>query len=96
MSVRFPAPKLIVQIMDGAFPRTRHPWFYGNTVKLVALVADPPAVFTCILPVLAPVGTVAVICVSESTVKVMAFTPPNDTLVAPVKLVPVITTAVPT
>jgi len=37
-----------------------------------------------------------VICVSESTEKVVAFTPPNVTLVAPVKLVPVIVTWVPT
>ena len=46
-------------------------------------------------PVVAPVGTVAVTCVSEFRVKV-AETPLNVTLVAPVKLVPVIVTEVPT
>ena len=60
------------------------------------LTAVPPGVTIAILPVFAPVGTVAVICVSESTVKVVAFTPLNVTLVVPVKLVPVIVTGVPT
>jgi hypothetical protein len=46
-------------------------------------------------PVVAPVGTTVVICVGESTVKVVA-TPLNVTAVAPVKLVPVRTIAVPT
>ena len=35
------------------------------TVKLVALVTVPPVVVTLIFPVVAPVGTVAVICLSE-------------------------------
>ena len=39
------------------------------TVKLVALVAVPESVVTLIGPVVAPDGTLAVICVSESTVK---------------------------
>ena len=38
------------------------------TVKLVELVAVPPAVVTEIVPVEAPVGTAAVICVAELTV----------------------------
>jgi hypothetical protein len=38
-------------------------------VKLVLLVAVTPLVVTPILPVFAPVGTVAVIWVSEFTVK---------------------------
>ncbi len=42
-------------------------------------------------PLTAPVGTVAVICVSELTVKLVASTPPNDTALAPVKLSPVMT-----
>ncbi len=41
---------------------------YGLTVKLLALVAVPVGVTTLILPVVAPAGTVAVICVSELTV----------------------------
>jgi hypothetical protein len=65
------------------------------TVKLVVLLAVPPGVVTEIFAVTAPVGTVAVICVSEFTVKVAA-TVPNFTAVACVKLVPVIVTTVPT
>ena len=64
-------------------------------MKLVALVAVPPAVVTLILPVMAPLGTVAVICVEESTVNV-ADTVRNLTALAPVNAVPVIVTLVPT
>jgi hypothetical protein len=46
-------------------------------------------------PVVAPVGTVAVTCVSEFTLNV-AETPLNVTLVAPVKPIPMIVTEVPT
>jgi hypothetical protein len=42
-----------------------------------------------------PFATVAVICVDEFTVNELAAVPPNDTAVAPVKLVPVIVTIVP-
>ena len=48
------------------------------------------------MPVLAPTGTVAVICVPEFTVNPGAFTPPNVTFVAPVKPVPVIVITAPT
>jgi|SRR5579872_854850 len=51
------------------------------TVKFVVLDALPPGVVTTILPVTAPVGTVAVTCVSEFTVKVVAAMPPNVTFV---------------
>jgi hypothetical protein len=47
------------------------------------------------LPVVAPVGTVAVIWVAESTWKVVAFVVLKVTVVAPVKPVPVIFTDVP-
>jgi hypothetical protein len=67
----------------------------GMTVKLVALVAVPPGVVTAIGPVVAPAGTVAVICVERSTLKVAALTPLKVTEVAPVKFVPVITTLSP-
>ena len=53
-------------------------------------------VLTATFPVIAPVSTVAVICVPELTVKVVAFTPPNDTCVAPIKPEPVIVTCMPT
>jgi hypothetical protein len=50
------------------------------TVKTVELVAVPPGVVTAIFPVMAPIGTVAVTCISEFTVKVVAATPPKVTL----------------
>ncbi len=65
-----------------------------ETVNVAELVAVPPGVVTLILPVTAPVGTVAVICVEELTVK-LADTPPNFAEVAPVKFVPMIVTTVP-
>jgi hypothetical protein len=64
-------------------------------VNFDPLVALPAGVTTVILPVVAPAGTVAVIFVDELTVKV-AETPANLTAVAPVKLVPLIVTEVPT
>ena len=67
------------------------------TVKLVALVAVPPGVVTVIVPVTAPVGTVAVTRVpAPFTENVAAATPPNFTDVAPPKFVPLIVTEVPT
>ena len=65
------------------------------TVKFVALVPVPARFVTVILPVVAPVGTVAVIWVAELTVNVAA-TLLNLTAVVPVKFVPVIVTTVPT
>ncbi len=64
------------------------------TTKSVGLVPVPVGPVTAILPVVAPVGTVAVIWVAESTTK-LAGTPLKVTAVAPVKLVPVITTLEP-
>jgi hypothetical protein len=60
------------------------------------LVAVPAGVVTVIGPVLAPLGTVALIDVSEATENVVAVTPLNVTLLAPVRCVPVIDTLVPT
>jgi len=65
----------------------------GRTVKLVALVPVPLGVVTLIRPVVAVAGTVAVICVGESTVYT-ALAPLKVTAVAPVKLLPVTTTLV--
>ena len=62
----------------------------GLTVKLPAEVPVPPEVVTAIVPVVAPTGTVAVICVAELTVYVIAAVPLNVTAVAPVKFVPII------
>jgi len=65
------------------------------TVKLVVLVPLPPGPVTVIGPVVAPVGTVAVIWVSEFTVNV-ADLPLNLTAVAPVNPLPEMITWVPT
>src|SRR5438046_2660309 len=65
------------------------------TVKLPALLAVPPGVVTLIGPLVAPAGTVAVIAVAEPTVK-LALVPLNSTALAPVKLVPLMVTLVPT
>ena len=62
--------------------------FIVNTPTLVAV---PPGVTTAIVPVAALLGT-AVICVGLFTTNEKAFVPPKVTAVAPVKLVPVITT----
>jgi hypothetical protein len=67
----------------------------GPTVKLLALLAVPPGAVTLIGPVVAPDGTVAVIAVAELTVK-LALVPLNSTALAPVKLVPLMVTLVPT
>ena len=63
--------------------------------KLVALVAGPAGVVTLNGPDVAPAGTVVWITVSDVTVNV-ALTPLNATAVAPVKLVPLIVTLIPT
>jgi hypothetical protein len=66
----------------------------GPTVKSAVLTTVLTGVVTEIFPVVAPVGTVAVICVPELTVNVVAFVALNFTTVAPQKLVPVIVTTV--
>ena len=58
------------------------------------LVAVPPGVVTEILPV-EPLPTIAVIRVAEFTVKLAAAVPPMLTAVAPLRLVPVMVSAVP-
>src|SRR5256885_7940980 len=69
----------------------------GVTVKRVVLVKGLlVGVVTVMGPVVPPLGTVAVMEGSETTVKLVAATPLNSTAVAPVKVVPVIVTTVPT
>jgi hypothetical protein len=55
----------------------------------------PLGVVTCTLPLVAPVGTVVVISVLDTTVNVAAV-PLNVTLVLPVRLLPKMITLVPT
>src|SRR6478609_9939743 len=66
------------------------------TVKLVELNPVPSGVETEIGPVVAPLGTVALMLVSELTVKLVAALVLKATPVAPVKPVPVMETFVPT
>lgn len=65
------------------------------TMKSVALVPVPLALAIVMRPVVAPVGTVVVICVLELTVNA-AFTPLNFTVTVPLKSAPVIVTLEPT
>ena len=67
----------------------------ATTVNAAGLVAVPPAVVTLTEPVTAPGGTVAVIDVAETTVYDVAATPPNLTVLAPVRLEPAIETLAP-
>ena len=64
------------------------------TVKLEELVAVPPGVVTVILPVVAPVGTVAVTLPSFTKAK-DAEVPLNRTPLTPVKWFPLIVTVAP-
>jgi hypothetical protein len=69
----------------------------GVTLKnLFLLVTFPAGVCTLIVAREAPIGTVVVIEVSLLTVKLSVFTTPKRTVVAPVKPLPVMVTAVPT
>jgi len=67
----------------------------GRTLNTALLMAFPAAVVTLILPVSAPSGTVVVILVLETTLN-EAGVPLNLTFFVPLRLLPVIDTAVPT
>jgi hypothetical protein len=54
----------------------------------------PPGVVIPIFPVIALLGTVAVTCMSEFTVNVVAFAPPKVTFVVCLRLTPVMVTTV--
>jgi hypothetical protein len=66
------------------------------TVKAAALVALAVAVDTRTGPVVAPSGTVALICVAETLFQTLAATLLNCTLVTADRFVPLIRTLVPT
>ena len=78
--------------VDGEMPLMRG----AVTVKLFGLSAVPDGVRTTIFPVCAPAGTVTVIDEPDTTVYDGAFTPLNDTDVAPVRFEPEMVTSVPT
>ena len=68
----------------------------GGAMKVnPARLATPPGAVTCTLPEAPPAATTAVICVAETTIKLVAATPPKRTCVAPVKFVPLIVTVAP-
>ncbi len=64
------------------------------TLKFVELTSLPAGVVTLMRPVVAPTGTLVVICVSRFVTNTAAV-PPNSTEVAPVNPVPVSVTLVP-
>ena len=68
---------------------------YGVTRKATLLLSVPLGVVTETKPVFAPVGTVVLISVDDTTLNV-ADVPLNDTLVDPVRLFPRMITEVPT
>lgn len=68
----------------------------SSTVKLVLLVAVPPGVVTASRPLLALAGTMKERVVASTIVKLLTLVPFRVTLLAPVKLVPVIVTLAPT
>jgi len=70
--------------------------FYVVRVKVCELVAVPDFVLTVIRPVFAPLGTVAVISMSETMVNLAATVSPKFTAVVCVKPLPLIVTKVPT
>jgi hypothetical protein len=87
---------LAVRRTSSAFLGRLHiPVNHGVTVKFVALAPVPDGVVMEMVPVLAPLGTVAVICVADTRVNSAFLLLANLTAVAPVKFVPVIVTTVP-
>jgi len=69
---------------------------YWRILKLTLLVSVPPDVVTATGPVVAPLGTTAVMWVSLTTVKLVAATPLKVTPDAPVKPRPRISAVAPT
>ncbi len=67
----------------------------GVTLKTDALVPVPAGLVTDILPVVAPIGTVALIEVPDTILKVIAGVPLKLTAVVPPKFVPVSVTVAP-
>ena len=91
-----PLPVMVTTVPTGPLVGVKEV-ITGTTVttKLDELVAVPAGLVTWIAPDCAPVGTVAVICVLEFTVK-LAAVPAKVTAVVPVKLLPVMATLAPT
>src|SRR5204863_526112 len=89
-------PLMITLVPTGPLPGVKLVIVGGLiAVNLLSLLAALPVLVTLIGPLVAPAGTVAVIAVAELTVK-LALVPLNSTAEAPVKLVPLMVTLVPT
>src|SRR5437588_9847751 len=86
-----PVPWISTTVPGGPLPGEK-PVIERVGVKLVELVPVPAAVVTEIGPATAPLGTLALSWVGERTVKPDAATPPNLTLLAPLRYVPVMIT----
>jgi hypothetical protein len=88
-----PTPLIVTAVPAG--PVAGAIWVIDSSgVKPVALVPVPAAVVTDSAPGGAPFGTVAVTLVGEATAKLAACVP-KRTMLAPLKLVPVIVTEAP-
>ncbi len=85
-ALRF-APVIVTIVPDGPKPGEK-PEKVCCTVKSPEEEIEPAGVTMLIWPVNAPTGTVAVICVLESTVNDVALIPPNVTEEASRKFVP--------
>ena len=90
-----PVPVMVTTVPTGPVPGEKPAMVGAVTVKLELLSSVPPGEMTPILPVVAPTGTVAVICVALTSENV-ADVPLNVTPVTSLKPVPVIVTSVPT
>ena len=88
-------PLIVTEVPTGPLPG-ENPVTRGATVNVPELVALPAALVTLIFPVVALVGTLAVIWPSESTLKVPEEVPLNLTALVPVKFEPLIVTLIPT
>src|SRR5580692_6963412 len=89
---------LVTSRRVGSHPNQRNAFSpdQGVTVKTALLVASPPGVVRTTFPVLAPVGTMKVTCLSEDTVKTSTFTPPTVIVAAWMRPAPASVTASPT
>jgi hypothetical protein len=91
-----PLPLMVTEVPTGPLVGENDDTTGGLvTVNDPALWPVPTAVVTLIFPVVAPAGTVALICVDDTTVK-LAWVPLNATEVAPLNPLPLIVTDVPT
>jgi hypothetical protein len=89
-----PPPVIVTSVPTGPFAGVNEVMTNGgSTVKFVALKPVPSEFVALINPVEAPIGTVARICVSESTLKTAGM-PLKATAVVPSKALPVIVTSV--